>query len=434
MNRRRTLAVVALLASCLGNSGIVHSQDVLIRGAKVHTLTAKGTLERADVLVRGGRVVEVGSGLAATAGATVVEANGRPLTPGLFGGITGLGVVEIELESSTVDRSALVGDGASGPAFVPRPEFDVAPAFNPDSVSIGVNRSEGITFAMIAPNASGTLFAGQGAVARLDGSADPFVAASRTQFLDLGSSATAGVGYSRAAQFMLLQQAAREALPGKPLQAGDVRLLTPTGREVLAGYLAGGRIAFAVDRAVDIRQVLDFAARHGVRPVIIGGAQASQVAALLASSKVPVVLEPLLNLPGTFDQLGASLENAAQLQRAGVPILFTHFSAGTNSAHKVRQGAGVAVANGLPWDAALAALTSTPADVFGLGAAAGRIMPGSPADLVLWSGDPLEVTTVAEQVWIGGRPQPMRSRQTELRDRYRPTGLTSGPVAPARQE
>jgi len=434
MNRRRTLALVALLASCLGNSGIAHSQDVLIRGAKVHTVTAKGTLERADVLVRGGRVVEVGSGLAAAAGATVVEANGRPLTPGLFGGITGLGVVEIELESSTVDRSALVGDGASGPAFVPRPEFDVAPAFNPDSVSIGVNRSEGITFAMIAPNASGTLFAGQGAVARLDGSDDPFVAASRTQFLDLGSSATAGVGYSRAAQFMLLQQAAREALPGKPLQAGDVRMLTPTGREVLAGYLAGGRIAFAVDRAVDIRQVLDFAARHGVKPVIVGGAQASQVATLLARSKVPVVLEPLLALPGTFDQLGASMENAAQLQRAGVPILFTHFSAGTNSAHKVRQGAGVAVAHGLPWDAALAALTSTPADVFGLGAAAGRIMPGSPADLVLWSGDPLEVTTVAEQVWIGGRPQSMRSRQTELRDRYRPAGLTSGPVAPARQE
>ena len=129
MNRRRTLALVALLASCLGSSGIAHAQDVLIRGAKVHTLTAKGTLERADVLVRGGRVVEVGSGLAATAGATVVEANGRPLTPGLFGGITGLGIVEIELESSTVDRSALVGDGASGPAFVPRPEFDVAPAF-----------------------------------------------------------------------------------------------------------------------------------------------------------------------------------------------------------------------------------------------------------------------------------------------------------------
>jgi imidazolonepropionase-like amidohydrolase len=90
----------------------------------------------------------------------------------------------------------------------------------------------------------------------------------------------------------------------------------------------------------------------------------------------------------------------------------------------------VAVAHGLPWDAALAALTSTPADVFGLGAEAGRIMPGSAADLVLWSADPLEVTSVAEQVWIGGRPQSMRSRQTELRDRYRPAGVAAGPRGP----
>jgi hypothetical protein len=419
MNCLRFVPVHALLLAVVGLVTPAHAQDLLIRSAKVHTMTTSGTLERADVLVRGGRVVEIGNGLAA-AGATVIEANGRPLTPGFFGGITALGVSEIEMESSTVDRSALVGSGASGPGFVPRPEFDVTPSFNSDAVAIGVNRAEGITFAMIAPNASGTLFAGQGAVARLDGSSSPFVAASRTQFLDLGSSATEGVGYSRGAQFMLLEQATREALPGKPLLAGDVRLLTPTGREIFARYLAGGRIAFAVDRAIDIRQVLEFSARHGVKPVIVGGAQAPQVAELLASARVPVVLEPLLDLPGTFDQIGATLENAARLQRAGVPIMFTHFAAGTNQAHKVRQGAGVAVANGLPHDAALAALTSTPADVFGLGASAGRIAAGSPADLVLWSGDPLEVTSYAEHVWIGGKAQSMRSRQTELRDRYRP--------------
>jgi hypothetical protein len=429
MNRSPALLLIALLALCLGNSGIACARDLLIRGAKVHTLAAQGTLERADVLVRDGHVVEVGSGLVAGPGATIIEANGRPLTPGLFGGITNLGVVEIGAESSTVDSSALVGSGASGPAFVPRPEFDIAPSFNRDSAAIGVNRIEGITFAMIAPDASGTLFAGQGAVARLGSDDDPFVAASRTQFLDLGSSATAGVGYSRAAQFMLLEQAAREALPGKPLQAGDVRLLTPTGREVLARYLAGGRIAFAVNRAVDIRQVLDFATRHGVRPIIIGGAQASQVAALLAQSKVPVVIDPFLALPGTFDKLGASMENAAKLQRAGVPIMF-YMADDTSSPNRVRQGAGVAVAHGLPWDAALAALTSTPADVFGLEATAGRIMPGSPADLVLWSADPLEVTSFAEQVWISGRPQSMRSRQTELRDRYRPAGAVASPRNP----
>ena len=115
-----------------------------------------------------------------------------------------------------------------------------------------------------------------------------------------------------------------------------------------------------------------------------------------------------------------SLENAARLHEAGVPIAFTQLVSPTHNAFKVRQAAGVAVAHGLPWDAALAALTSGPAEIFGLGAELGRIAPGYAADLVLWSGDPLEVTSVAEQVWIDGLPQPMRTRQTELRDRYRP--------------
>jgi N-acyl-D-aspartate/D-glutamate deacylase len=269
---------------------------------------------------------------------------------------------------------------------------------------------------MIAPGVvSGeAVVAGQGAVARLDGRPDAIVPASRTLFAKLKA------GVSRAGQFMLLEQATREAKPTPQMRDADFRLLTPTGREVLARYLAGGRIAFSVDRATDIRQALAFAQKQGARPVVLGGAQAWQVAAMLAEARVPVVLDPLVDLPDSFDQLGATLENAARLHRAGVRIAFTNLNDSTHNARKVRQAAGVAVANGLPWDAALAALTANPAEIFGLGAEYGRIAPGFVADLVLWSGDPLEVTTVAEQVWIDGRPQSMRSRQTELRDRYRP--------------
>jgi hypothetical protein len=392
------------------------AQDLLIRNAKVHTLTERGTLERADVLVRGGRIAAVGTGLAA-GGATVIDANGRPLTPGLFGGITALGVEEVSLEPATVDNASPHGDDQGAPPE-PRPEFDVTLSFNPDSAVIGVNRVEGVTYAMIAPGAvSGeAVVAGQGAVARLDRRPDAIVPSSRTLFANLKA------GVSRAGQFMLLEQATRESKPTPQMRDADFRLLTPTGREVLAHYLAGGRIAFRVDRATDIRQALAFAQKQGARPVILGGAQAWQVAALLAEARVPVVLDPLVDLPDSFDQLGASLENAARLHKAGVRIAFTNLNDSTHNARKVRQAAGVAVANGLPWDAALAALTASPAEIFGLGAEYGRVAPGFVADLVLWSGDPLEVTTVAEQVWIDGRAQSMRSRQTELRDRYRPTG------------
>jgi hypothetical protein len=391
------------------------AQDLLIRNARVHTVTARGTLERADVLVRNGRVTAVGTGLAA-GGATVIDANGRPLTPGLFGGITALGVVEVSLEKSTVDNDPHAAE--KGQAAEPRPEFDVTLSFNPDSAVIGVNRVEGVTYAMIAPGAvSGdTVIAGQGAVARLDGRADAMVAPSRTLFANLNA------GVSRAGQFMLLEQATREAKPTPQMRDGDFRLLTPTGREVLARYLAGGRVVFSVDRATDIRQALAFAQKQGARPVIVGGAQAWQVAGQLAQAKVPVILDPLVDLPDSFDQMGATLENAARLHEAGVRVAFTNLNDGTHNARKVRQAAGVAVANGLPWEAALAALTANPAEIFGLGAEYGRIAPGYVADLVLWSGDPLEVTTVAEQVWIDGRAQSMRSRQSELRDRYRPAG------------
>jgi len=408
---------VALLALML--PVLAPAQDVLIRNATVHTATDRGTLERTDVLVRGGRIAAVGSGLAA-AGATVVEANGRPLTPGMFGGITALGVIEVSLEPSTVDNSPPRGAAAGVPGEL-RPELDSMLAFNPDSVVIGVNRVEGITFAMVAPGAppGASVIEGQGTVARLDGRADAGMPASRTLFVSLGSESSAeGVG--RAAQFMLLDQASREAKPTGTMRDGDFRLLTPAGRETLAHYLAGGRIAFAVDRASDIRQVLAWSARNGAKPVIIGGAQAWQVAGQLAAARVPVVLDPLVDLPGSFDQIGATLENAARLHRAGVPIGFTCLNDATHNARKVRQAAGIAVAHGLPWDAALAALTAVPADVFGIGREYGRIAPGYAGDLVLWSGDPLEVTTVAEQVWIDGRAQSMRSRQTELRDRYRP--------------
>jgi hypothetical protein len=418
--RLASRGALALMLGAIAIAPAASAQDVLIRNATVHTVTERGTLERADVLVKNGRIAAVGSGLDA-AGASVVEANGRPLTPGLFGGITGLGVVEVSLEQSTVDYAPPKVREGHGSAAEPRPEFDVTLAFNPQSAVIGVNRTDGVTSAMVAPEAQAgaAVVSGQGAVARLDGRADAFYAQSRTLFADLGVGApSAGVG--RAAQFMLLDQAVREARPAPQMRDSDFRLLTPAGREVLARYLNGGRIVFRVDRASDIRQVLAFAQRYGARPVILGGAQAWQVAGLLAQARVPVILDPLLNLPGSFDQLGASLENAARLQRAGVRIAFTYLNDGTHNARKVRQAAGVAVANGLPWDAGLAAITANPAEIFGLGTEQGRIAVGQVADLVLWSGDPLEVTSVAEQVWIDGRPQPTRSRQTELRDRYRP--------------
>ncbi len=277
---------------------------------------------------------------------------------------------------------------------------------------------------MLAPTAEAgsgersgsTIIAGQGAVVTLDGNVVP---AARALFVNLGGDANALSGGSRAAQFMLLRQALLEARSPDQLLMHDERLLTPAGRQALAQFLDNaGLFVFDVDRAADIRRVVEFARREKLRAAIAGGAEAWLVAQDLAAAGVPVILDPLDNLPASFDKVGATLENAARLQKAGVTIAFSFRDPQAHNVRKLRQAAGNAVAHGLPPDAALAALTRNPAGIFGVTDRAGALEVGRPADLVLWSGDPLEVTSLADRVFVGGHPVSMRSRQTELRDRY----------------
>jgi len=399
-------AVVALLLLATTAS----AQDLLVRNATVHTAGARGSLQHADVLVRGGIIRAVGSGLSAPAGTRVVEAEGRPLTPALFGGITEIGIEEVSGEASTVDSTLKIGEQPL------RPEFDVTLAYNPASVLIPVARLDGIGFTALGAATGGGFVAGQGGVMRLDGSTDPL--GPRALFLRLGSAAVELTGHSRAAQWMLLQQMVDEAR-GQVAVDSPHALLTPAGRRTLGRYLAGqGRIVVEVDRAADIRQLLRWAAREKVKIAIAGGSEAWQLAPELAAAQVPVFVDVLSNLPASFDQIGATLENAARLQRSGVAVSFVQRGDASHNARKMRQLAGNAVANGLLWADGLAGLTRVPAQAFGVADQIGSIEPGKRADLVLWEGDPLDVAHYAEQVWLGGRAMPMRSRQTELRDRY----------------
>jgi imidazolonepropionase-like amidohydrolase len=389
---------------------------VLIKNATVHTASNAGVLEHTDVLIADGKIAELGHDLKAPAEAEVIDAEGKPVTPGLFGGFSHLGIEEIGLEPTVDDYSLKLGSM--------RPEFDVTPAFNPESAVLGVARVGGITFAVISATAEpggkgapgGTLIAGQGSVAQLDGIIVP---KSHALFIDVGGDASALSGGSRAAEYMLLDQAISEVRSPKSLLPNDQRLLTPAGRQTLQGYLDGhGLVVFDADRASDIRQVIALVKREKLHAVIKGGSEAWRVAPELAAAHIPVVLNPLQDLPESFDIVGATLENAARLNRAGVKIAFSLDDPQPHNIRKVRQTAGIAVAHGLPWEAALAALTSNPAEIFGVAGRNGTIARGHPADLVLWSGDPLEVTSLAQRVFIEGQPQSMQSRQTLLRDRY----------------
>lgn len=406
----KPLILTIMAAGAMACAQGAMAQDFLIRGATVHTSSAKGTLKNTDVLVRGGLIAAIGSDAAAP-GVTVIDAKGRDLTSGLFGGLTDIGLEEIAEENQTIDSTLNLKAPAWDQQW--RPELDVTLAYNPRSIVIPVTRVEGVTWTVLTPVAGDSIIGGQGAAVTLDGRYDAVLAASRSLFVQMGAQGAGVAGGTRAAEYMLLEQAIREARATGPVAQGA--LLHAAGRETLARYLAGGRVLFQVDRAADILEVVEFALRNGMKPVILGGDEAWLVAKELAKANVPVILNPLDDLPADYDRLASSLENAARLHNAGVRIAFS--SGDTPQARLTRQLAGNAVAHGLPWDAALAAITSTPAEIFGL-ATRGRIAVGQVADLVLWSGDPLEVSTLAEQVWIAGRPIDMKSRQTELRDRY----------------
>ena len=405
-----TAVIFSLLA------GIASAQDLLIRNATVHTATARGTLQGADVLVKDGRIASVGSGLQA-GGATVVDAQGQPLTPALFGGITDIGVEEVSGESSTVDSALALGANAADMQV--RPEFDVTLAYNPDSVLVPVARVEGIGWTLLSAGSrpGGSLVGGQGGVVRLDGGLD--AVGPRALFLTLGGDGAGLSGHSRAAQWMLLDQLVDE-LHGRIGPDSRFALLTPAGRTALARYFGGGgRVIVHIQRAADIVRLLRWSKRHGIKVALVGAAEGWKVAPQIAAAGVPVFVDALADLPADFDEIGATLENAARLQAAGVRVSFFQSGDASHNARKVRQLAGNAVANGLPWEAALAGLTTVPAEALGVaGEVDNTIAVGQRADLVLWSGDPLDVANVARQVWLNGRAIPMRSRQTELRDRY----------------
>jgi imidazolonepropionase-like amidohydrolase len=189
----------------------------------------------------------------------------------------------------------------------------------------------------------------------------------------------------------------------------DLEALQP----VLKGQVP---IAIEANRASDLLAAMRLADEFKVRLVLFGASEGWLVAEQLAKANVPVVLKPLIDIP-SFDSLGATLENAARLSRAGVTVALASFD--THNSRTLRQEAGNAIANGMDRDAALQAVTLTPARLWGVDDRVGSLEVGKDADVVVWSGDPFELTTGAEHVFIKGVEVPRETRQKQLLNKYR---------------
>ena len=368
-----------------------------------------------DIFIDDGLIEAVASDLSATEADQVINAAGRPVTPALFAGITAAGLSEIGMVYEAVDsRLSELYTGLM------HPEFDVRKAYNPLSSVVPVTRIEGYGYTLLAAAFGDRTISGQGSLVRFDSGFDSFEGKT-TIFVNVDGYSGNKIGGSRAAHWMLLETAFSSLTAkqgnGLWLTHNEHPLINQDGRATLKDARENGIFVFRANRASDILQVLAFSQKHQLNAIISGGQEAWIVREALAESGTPMVINALDNLPGSFDGLGARLDNAALLHRAGVTLLFT--SGETHNARKLRQVAGNAVANGLPYEVAIAAMTSRPAEIFG--GKPRMIAPGLRADVVIWSGDPLNVTSAADQVIIDGKLDPMTSRQTELLKRYLPT-------------
>ena len=418
---RCSLALAALLGTGLLSPAAI-AETLALRGATVHTLGPAGTLESATVVIKDGLIAAVGTAVAIPADARVIDVTGKIITPGLIDAYGRLGVTEVDGEAATVDE---VARGLPYSAA-----FTVAEAIEPRSLRIQVNRAEGITAGLVAPEASasgdglGPVIAGQASFLRLQPGMAIDVRTPVGFVFAYGEAGADLSGGARSAALLrlraLLDDARDYAANRQAFNQGARREYTGTRQdlEALQPLLAGKVPLLAeVQRASDILVLLKVAREQGLKLVVVGGAEAWEVAPQLAAAKVPVVLDVFNNLPDSFDMLGATMENAARLNAAGVEIAFAY--AEHYNPRNARQLAGNAVARGLPFAAALAAITRNPARIYGLGDTLGTLEAGKTADLVVWDGDPLETTSMTTQVYVGGEAAPTTTRQTLLRDRYR---------------
>jgi len=303
---------------------------------------------------------------------------------------------------------------------------------NPKSSTIAVSRTDGVTRAVVAPVAARSIFAGQGAIIDTGDDMDPIVRARAFQFVELGEGGAGIAGGARSASFALFRNSLREArdLRGRvDANRQDDVLLTRYDAAALVPVVQGKQLLLVhVERAKDILNVLELRGEFpGLKIALVGVTEGWLVADKLAASGVWVIASALNDLPASFEMLAATQSNVGRMRQAGVNVAIGMIDDNdTRYVRNQRQYAGNLVAlgkvpgaAGVSWADAFAMISSKPAEAVGLGNEFGSLAAGRRGDVVVWDGDPLELDSAPEAVWIDGVRQPLDNHQTKLRDRYR---------------
>ncbi|HET7708209.1 MAG TPA: amidohydrolase family protein [Sphingomicrobium sp.] len=447
----RGAAILAVLLS--GIAVPAAAQIIAITNGIIAKGDGSAPEQGGTVVFRNGRIIAAGTDVGIPAGAQIVDARGKWVTPGIVAGFSRLGLAEVDLSVEGSDDT----DADGGPFSA---AIDVVPAINPLNTTIAVSRADGVTRAIVAPAIPRSIFAGQGAVIDTGADMNPVTAARKFQFVELGETGAAAAGGSRASAHVLFRNALREAaelgrfdalrggrddregisdpvvrnpnesrIYGPDARRSDDVLLTRFDAAALVPVLQGRQYLLVhVERASDILQILRLKREFpSLKLVLVGATEGWTVAGDIAAAGVPVIASAVNDLPASFEQLAATQSNVGRMRAAGVKVSIGLIDDNdTRYMFSGRQYAGNLVAlsrlpgaTGLTWGEALRAITSAPAEAIGLGAEIGSLAPGRRADVVIWSGDPLESASAAETVFIDGVQQPLETHQSRLRDRYR---------------
>ena len=384
----------------------VSANSIIIKSGQIND--GLGNSFIGDILIVDEKIVEVGKFLNSSS-AKIIEAKGKPVTPGLISPISNIGVVEINALDVTNDDS---------PDFF-GPGFSVFNAFNPHSTLIPWNRSNGVTSSISTPGYSSQIFKGMGSFYLLDGDIDITGNADVAMYSRLGA-----VGGSRAETIQIMESMFELALNKDELELEELLGTTFASsmdmqlQDIQALSRVVNReipLVLEVNRAIDILQALRLKNDYDLELVLMSVEEAPLVLDQILASGVSVIIDPMDNIPDSFDELASNIKLGGILSNAGIKVMFS--TQRSHNYHLMRQGAGNAVAHGMTYQAGISGMTSIVADVFNI-QDRGSIKEGYFADIVIWSEDPLEPSAYPTTVIINGSEISLETRASRLTERY----------------